>query len=96
MKTIAPITIWKDGELKTANFLQCFISYDDLSSSAIFGYRLFDEEPPQVAMHPSMLSPIATGEVSISGTDYENWDDSNDAAYAYVAAARNITIVSQP
>ena len=40
-----------------------------------------------------VVENLADGNVSMSGEDYQNWDDSNDGAYQYIAAKLNLTIV---
>jgi predicted nucleic acid-binding OB-fold protein len=36
---------------------------------------------------------LSNGNVSMDGQDYIDWDNSNEAAYAYVASKLNLTIV---
>lgn len=85
MKTIQPISVWKDGSSKEASILKMYISYDDLETSAVFQYQLLDE----------FLEIVTYGSVNISGTEYVNWGssgDSNNEAYAYSATALSLTI----
>ena len=82
MKTIQPIKIWSDGKLIDATYLTMYISYDDLLTTAVFYYTLLSDT--QFA--------LAQGKVDMTGIDYENWDDSNNGAYLYVANVLNLTI----
>jgi hypothetical protein len=85
MKTIQPINIWKDGQLKQANLFKMYISYDDLNSTATFQYQLCDDT----------FKPISEGSLSIYGNDYSNWGgsgDSNNEAYVYGATQLNLVI----
>ena len=85
MKTIQPIDIWKDGELKQATILKMYISYDDLNTTATFQYQLCND----------LLNSIAESKLSIHGADYANWGssgDSNQEAYLYGATTLNLTI----
>ena len=96
MKTIQPVSVWVNGEVKTATKLQCTISYDDMSSSATFSYSLQQEiAPPEGAPEntPVMNTSVSTGFVAMGGQDYQDWNDSNDAAYQYVADKLNLVIV---
>jgi hypothetical protein len=78
---IQPITIWKNGEAKTATQISVVIISDNLNDSATFYYRLLTEEDEQVA----------EGNVGISGEDYANWF-SNEDAYAYVTDKLNLVL----
>lgn len=85
MKTIQPISIWKDGVSLSASIFKMYISYDDLDSLATFQYQLLDET----------LQAVAFGSLTISGEDYANWGssgDSNAEAYVYGAATLSLTV----
>ena len=82
MKTIQPIKVWKDGKLLDATIIDIYISYDDLSTEAAFQYSLFNDA----------LTYLVMDKVDMKGQDYVNWDDSNSAAYEFVASALNLTI----
>ena len=38
-------------------------------------------------------STLSNGNVSMDGQDYIDWDNSNEAAYVYVAGKLNLTII---
>lgn len=82
MKTIQPIKVWKDGKLLDATIIDIYISYDDLSTQAAFQYSLFNDA----------LTYLVMDKVDMKGQDYANWDDSNNAAYDFVASVLNLTI----
>lgn len=85
MKTIQPIDIWKDGELKQATVFKMYISYDDLKSTATFQYQLLRDD----------LCVIAESKLSIYGSEYDSWGssgDSNGEAYIYGASTLNLSI----
>lgn len=93
MKSIEPILIWKNGESQEANILNAYIINDNLATSCTFYYQLCSsgegtEEAPLV-----IGQTLADGNVTMSGEDYLNWDDSNDAAYLYIAEKLNLTII---
>lgn len=85
MKNIQPIKLWKDGATETATILNMYISFDDLSTTAVFYYDLFNDA----------LVKLAEGKITMSGADYQNWDDSNDAAYLFAAYTLNLVIIGE-
>lgn len=85
MKNIQPIKVWKDGAIESATIFNMYISFDDLSTTAMFYYDLFNDA----------LVQLAQGKISMSGADYQNWDNSNDAAYAFAATQLNLVITGE-
>lgn len=95
MRTIEPISVWNNGEAKIATKLSCYISFDDMQATATFAYSLINVQQPAQEGGIAMESPVAMGAVHMSGQDYQDWDDSNAAAYAYVADKLNLVLVSE-
>ena len=93
MKQIEPIGIWKNGESFEANLLNAYIINDNLESSCTFYYQLCSSGEGTEALPLVIGQTLADGNVTMSGEDYINWDDSNDAAYAYIAEKLNLTII---
>ena len=93
MKPIEPVTIWKNGESQEANLLNAIIINDNLSTSCSFYYSLCASGEGTEAMPLVIGQTLAEGNVTMAGDDYLNWDDSNDAAYAYIAEKLNLTII---
>lgn len=94
MKNISPITIWKNGFTKTASVLDARIINDDLSTSCMFYYELKEASTPATDDTPEQEGQVlANGNVTLSGEDYLNWDDSNDSAYQYIATKINVQIL---
>ena len=93
MKPIEPVTIWKNGESQEANLLNAIIINDNLATSCTFYYQLCSSGEGTEAMPLVIGQTLADGNVTMSGEDYINWDDSNDAAYAYIAEKLNLTII---
>jgi len=89
---IQPVSIWANGQSKEASELDARIIYDDLATSATFYYELKvgakDEEGNNVN-----TAALSVGNVSMEGQDYQNWDNSNEQAYEYIAGKLNLTIV---
>ena len=91
MKTIQPISIWINGQLKQATKFQMAIIQDNLLDVATFYWKLFS-----VGQEDS-LEQVSQGNLTISGEDYQNWDassDVNDAAYQWGATQLGLTIVA--
>jgi hypothetical protein len=95
MKTIQPVNTWINGSVQTATKFGMDSIFDNLEDSATFYYQLFystlDAESNEV------LTQVAQGNLTISGADYENWNDSpnvNDAAYQWGATQLGLTIVA--
>lgn len=101
MVNIEPISLWHEGASKTVSKLEVASSYDDLKSYASFVYRLVEVIPAQQAPegmgpYPDMNNIIVSGNVYMGGQDYIDWDNSNEAAYDFVADKLNLTIVPDP
>lgn len=89
-KSIQPVQVWKNGEEKQANKFSLILINDDLATNANFYYQLISSV---VDGENESSEMVADGNCSMSGDDYQNWDDSNDGAYTYVAGKLNLTIV---
>jgi len=84
MKTIQPVQIWYNGSLVNATILFAKIVADNLINEAIIYYKLLSNS----------MQGVAEGNIKISGTEYANWNGSNDATWQIVANSLNITIIS--
>lgn len=93
MKSIEPIQIWKNGESQEANLLNAVIINDNLATSCTFYYQLCSSGEGTEALPLIIGQTLADGNVTMSGDDYLNWDDSNDQAYSYIAEKLNLTII---
>lgn len=93
MKSIEPISIWKNGESQEANLLNAYIINDNLATACTFYYQLCSSGEGTEAMPLVIGQSLAEGNITMAGEDYLNWDDSNDAAYLYIAEKLNITII---
>jgi hypothetical protein len=91
MKTIQPVQIWSNGQVKTASKFDLNIVYDNLESSATFYYQLL-EVLVDAEGNESTMS-VAVGNLTMDGQEYQNWDDSNDSAYVWGAGKLNLTII---
>jgi hypothetical protein len=96
-KQIQPVSIWTPSGVKSAVQLAAIIINDNLSSSASFYYELKAADvTTQDAQGNDVVTPgvvLQNGNCSMGGVDYENWDDSNDGAYEFVADSINVTLV---
>jgi len=89
MKNIQPISIWKNGALKTASILDAIIINDNMSSSCTF-YWILKEADTIVEDQTITGENLADGNVTMSGEDYELWKGGNDYAYNYIAKQINV------
>ena len=92
MKPIEPITIWKNGESQEANLLSALLVNDNLESSCSFYYQLCSSSEGTESMPLVIGQTLAEGNITMSGQDYLDWDNSNEAAYSYIAEKLNIMI----
>ncbi len=93
MKSIEPISIWKNGESFEANLLNAYIINDNLATSCTFYYSLCSSGEGTEALPLVIGQTLADGNITMSGQSYIDWDNSNDAAYAYIAEKLNLTII---
>ncbi len=84
---IQPVSIWANGQSKQASELDARIIYDDLATSATFYYELKE------VLEEGGGSVLSVGNVAMDGQDYIDWDNSNEAAYAYIASKLNLVII---
>jgi hypothetical protein len=94
MKKIDPVTIWKNGESQEANLLNAYIINDNLQSSCSFYYQLCSSGEGTEAMPLVIGEMLAEGNIIMNGQDYLDWDNSNEAAYVYIAEKLNLTLIS--
>jgi hypothetical protein len=93
MKSIEPVTAWKNGEQLEANLLNAYIINDNLESSCSFYYSLNTSGDGTEAMPLVLGQVVAEGNITMNGEDYIAWDNSNEAAYAYIAEKLNLTLI---
>ena len=87
MRNIEPITIWKSGESKVANTLDAYIVNDNLKSMCVFYWSvLYTDEDTKG-------ESLEQGNVTLDGELYQNWDGSNDSAFAFIAQQLNLTLI---
>lgn len=93
MKSISPVTIWKNGESQEANLLNAYIINDNLQSSCSFYYSLCASGEGTEAMPLVIGQTLAEGNVTMVGDDYLAWDGDNDYAFSYIAEKLNLTLI---
>jgi hypothetical protein len=92
MVAIQPVTLWIDGTSKNANVFILIIVIDDLSSRAVFYYRLGSETPN--GNLSTNLEILQDGNLTIDGEAYEQWDSNPSAnQYAYNWAAEQLNLI---
>jgi hypothetical protein len=95
MAQIQPVSTWYQGQQREANVFSLFGQGDNLIDSASFKYQLIE----LIVVSPDEQSSqtLISGELSINGDDYANWNSSNDAnafIYDWAATKLNLTIVT--
>jgi hypothetical protein len=93
MKSIQPVTIWKNGESQEANLLNAYIINDNLQSSCSFYYSLNASGEGTEAMPLVIGQTLAEGNLTMSEKVYLAWDNSNEQAYEYIATKLNLTLI---
>ena len=94
MKQIQSVTIWNDGEQKTANILTAKIVDDNLQSACNFYYELSEGGQGTEEMPLIKGLTLVAANIPMIGQDYLDWDNSNEAAYVYIAEKLNLTLIS--
>jgi hypothetical protein len=74
MKQIEPVQIWKNGTLKTAEFLQVTGINDNYESSATNYFALFTKVTDAEGVE-SAGEQVAQGNLTINGESYVKWGD---------------------
>lgn len=87
-KAITPVTIWANGESKSANLFSMVSIQDDLSTSATFYYQLMEIYPEA---EPTVSTQLAQGNLTLGGEDYPTWDGSNEWIMNWAAEKLNLT-----
>ena len=96
MKPIEPVSLWVNGQMKTANNIDIKSVNDNLSDSAIFYYTLISiiiNEDGTVSNES-----LAQGNLNINGQDYIDWGlnvDINLWAYEWAVAQLNLVLTPE-
>jgi hypothetical protein len=93
MKSIEPVTIWKNGESQEANLLNAYIINDNLATSCSFYYSLCSSCEGTEAMPLVIGQTLAEGNVTMDGENYLLWNGDNNDAYSYIATKLNLTLI---
>jgi len=86
MKTIEPVSIWDNGQVKEAKILNAYAVNVTLGTSATFYYSLSAENADK-----SIGAQVAQGNLSMTGEAYTQWT-MDDYAWDWVAQQLNLTI----
>jgi len=102
MAQIQPVSVWKDGQVKTAEQFSLRSIGDDLESSAQFYYELKEADVTTQDSEGNDIvtagSVVAVGNLSMAGQDYADWGtqsgvDINAWAYQWAADELNVVLV---
>jgi len=94
MKSIEPVTIWKNGESQEANLLNAYIINDNLQSSCSFYYSLCASGEGTETMPLMIGQTLAEGNITMDGENYLAWDGDNDYVFTYIAQELNLTLIA--
>jgi hypothetical protein len=94
MKSIQPLTIWKNGESQEANLLNAYIINDNLQSSCSFYYSLCASGEGTEAMPLVVGQTLAEGNLTMDGENYLAWSGDNNFAFTYIAEKLNLTLIA--
>lgn len=95
MANIQPISTWYQGAEHQANVFTLYSTGDNLIDSASFQYQLIEE----IIISPEEIKSqtLITGQLSINGEDYAQWDAEVDAnAWIYKWAADQLNLILIP
>ena len=99
---IQPIKIWQEGVEKTGNFIEARIVSDNLLNFALFYWEIYQFEKIVSNANTDeesigdVKNVLSSGNISISGSDYDAWGSSADvnlAAYQYICSELNLTLI---
>lgn len=90
-KQISPVTIWNNGTLKTAEFLDAYAIHVKLYTNAKFYWELLEKKQDADGNDVPGES-VASGNIPMDEATYQTWD-SDDIAFDYVAQELNLTII---
>ena len=94
MAQIQPISTWFQGLEHQANVFSLYSTGDNLIDSATFQYQIIEEII--ISSEEQSSQTLITGQLSISGADYAQWDaevDANQWIYNWAATQLNLTLV---
>lgn len=86
MKTIEPINIWVDGQMKRVQVLNAYAFDVLLDDKATFRYQLFD-----IKEDNCLTQSITDGIVDMPKDEYSNWEN-DEYAWNFVASSLNLVI----
>jgi len=97
-KQIQPVTIWVNGESKSAEFFQVTGINDNYENSATNYWQLFTKNVDAEGVE-SMGEQVAQGNLTIDGADYIAWGDQPAMAinaWIYNWSAEQLNLVILP
>jgi hypothetical protein len=95
MAQIQPITTWFQGEQRQVNVFSLYGQGDNIIDSASFKYQLI--ELIVVSPEEQSSQTLVSGELSINGAEYAEWDaevNANEWIYNWAANKLGLTIIT--
>lgn len=81
MVMIEPLSLWHNGQMKTASIMAMHIN-DNAKDTALVYYRLMDDK----------LLTLAEGNLTMMGEDYNGWE-TNEYAYDWVSGKLGLSVL---
>jgi hypothetical protein len=95
MAQILPVSTWFQGATHQANIFSLYGQGDNLIDSASFKYQLI--ELIVVSPEEQSSQTLVSGELSINGDEYAEWDaeiNANEWIYNWAANKLGLTIIT--
>lgn len=95
MKKIQDLTLWINGQNKTANLFYLILINDNLKDTAVFNYQLLNEYTDANGYNQQDILLVNT--LTIDGIDYTNWGNNNDInndAFVVCANKLGLTLIN--
>jgi hypothetical protein len=94
MKSIQPFPVWFNGANVNAEYLALKSTFDNLENCAKFYWQLFTKMQDSQGNYIDINGDVVSyGNMIMTPEEYEVWDDSNEAAYAWAAGKLNVVII---
>lgn len=90
---IKPISTWKNGQEIFGTEFTLRLSYDDLSTNALFYYQISTEQTEEI-----ISNVLVDGNLTLDGADYQTWDadpSANAWAINWALAKLNLELLPE-
>lgn len=85
--SIQPVQSWNRGTVTQLNTFKLQLIADNLKDTATFYWQIGNDTPTGTEV---ISTWVQDGNLTLSGTDYANWNGSNDAAMTWAIGELNL------